>query len=111
MNRGMSALSTTLSRHGVGYVVALTTMVTLAGAGATYAFERNVPNPSGIHDFGTALWWTAMIMTTMGSAYWPETHESCQTPSARASSRKPLPSISPPSTVKSRERLSPICRN
>jgi len=34
-----------------------------------------VPDPAGIHDYGTALWWTAMLMTTMGSAYWPQTGE------------------------------------
>lgn len=37
------------------------------------AFERDVPG--GLTDFGDALWWTAMIMTTMGSAYWPVTPE------------------------------------
>ena len=34
-----------------------------------------MPDPAGIHDYGTALWWTAMLMTTMGSAYWPQTGE------------------------------------
>jgi len=28
-----------------------------------------------LNDFWTALWWTAMIMTTMGSEYWPRTPE------------------------------------
>ena len=37
-----------------------------------YAFERSV---EGFHSFGDAVWWTAMIMTTMGSAYWPQTTE------------------------------------
>jgi voltage-gated potassium channel len=37
-----------------------------------YAFE-NDGSAHGFRDFGDALWWTAMIMTTMGSAYWPET--------------------------------------
>jgi voltage-gated potassium channel len=64
VNRGMSALRATMRRRGAGYVTALTILITLAGAAAT-----------GIHDFGTALWWTAMIMTTMGSAYWPQTME------------------------------------
>ncbi len=30
---------------------------------------------SGLHNYGDALWWTAMIMTTMGSEYWPKTAE------------------------------------
>jgi voltage-gated potassium channel len=74
-NRGMSALRTTMRRRGTGYVAALTILTTIAGAAAMYAFENSVADPSGIHDFGTALWWTAMIMTTMGSAYWPQTFE------------------------------------
>jgi voltage-gated potassium channel len=28
-----------------------------------------------LNDYGTALWWTAMVMTTMGSDYWPQTAE------------------------------------
>jgi len=47
--------------------------VTFTGAAAMYAFENSVPDPTGIHDYANALWWTAMLMTTMGSAYWPET--------------------------------------
>ncbi len=38
-----------------------------------YAFEREVSG--GLTDYGTALWWTSMILTTMGSDYWPRTLE------------------------------------
>jgi voltage-gated potassium channel len=38
-----------------------------------YALERSIPG--GLTDYGTALWWTAMIMTTMGTEYWPRTAE------------------------------------
>jgi voltage-gated potassium channel len=74
-NRSMSALRRVMRRRGFGYVIATTAAVTLGGAAAMYAFERGVPDPSGIHDFPTSLWWTLMIMTTMGSAYWPQTGE------------------------------------
>jgi len=30
---------------------------------------------AGLASYGDALWWTAMIMTTMGSEYWPSTPE------------------------------------
>jgi voltage-gated potassium channel len=36
-----------------------------------YVFERE----HGLKDFGTALWWTAMLITTMGSEYWPRSAE------------------------------------
>lgn len=40
-----------------------------------YAFERNTPDGGGLNDYGSALWWTAMLMTTLGSEYWPQTPE------------------------------------
>lgn len=74
MNRGMRALSAALSRRGFGYVAALTLLVFLAGSAGMYAFERGM-SETGLNDYGTALWWTAMVMTTMGSDYWPRTSE------------------------------------
>ena len=73
-NRAMRSLGRTFRRRGFGYVVALTVVVTLGGAAGMLAFERDVGG-SGIRDFGTALWWTAMVMTTMGSDYFPRTSE------------------------------------
>ena len=75
LNRGMSALSKSLGRRGLGYVVALTVLITLGGAAGMYAFERDVPGGPGLTDYPSALWWTAMIMTTLGTNYWPQTAE------------------------------------
>lgn len=72
-NRGMRALSISLSRRGLGYVLLLTLLVLLSGAAGMYTFERDAEG--GFEDFGTALWWTAMILATMGSGYWPQTAE------------------------------------
>jgi voltage-gated potassium channel len=73
LNRGMKALSASLSRRGFGYVIALTVLVTFAGAAGMYAFENEVTG--GPNSYGESFWWTAMIMTTMGSEYWPQTAE------------------------------------
>ena len=73
LNRGMRALGASLGRRGFGYVLALTVVVTISGAAGMYAFENNVRG--GLTTYSEALWWTAMIMTTMGSAYWPQTAE------------------------------------
>jgi len=73
LNRGMHALGASLSRRGFGYVLALTLLVTFAGAAGMYAFEKEAPG--GLSSYGESLWWTAMIMTTMGSQYWPHTIE------------------------------------
>lgn len=73
VNRGLAALGAHMSRRGFGYAVALTLIVTLAGSAGMLAFENEVPG--GLKDYGSALWWTAMLMTTMGSEYWPRTAE------------------------------------
>jgi voltage-gated potassium channel len=69
----MRALGASLGRRGFGYVFALTVVVTISGAAGMYAFENNVRG--GLASYSEALWWTSMIMTTMGSAYWPQTAE------------------------------------
>lgn len=73
LNRGMRALGASLSRRGFGYVFALTVLVMFAGAAGMYTFENGAGD--GLNSYGEALWWTAMIMTTMGSQYWPATIE------------------------------------
>jgi len=70
----MHALGRSFRRRGFGYVVALTVLVLLAGAAGMLSFERHVPG-STIDSYGTALWWTAMVMTTMGSDYFPRSPE------------------------------------
>ena len=71
-NRGMNALAASMQRRGFGYVLASTLVVTVAGAAGMYAFEGG-EGPRGLDSYGSALWWTAMIMTTMGSEVWPQT--------------------------------------
>jgi len=63
-----------MGRRGVAYVLALTTIVVLAGAAGMLALEApSSPAGQGLASYGEALWWTAMIMTTMGTDYWPQT--------------------------------------
>lgn len=73
LNRGMRALGASLNRRGFGYVIALTLLVAFTGAAGMYALENVAPG--GLGSYGEALWWTAMILTTMGSEYWPQTAE------------------------------------
>ncbi len=82
LNRGMAALRRTVVRHGIGYVVILTALVTFAGAAGMYQFENpqalraeGYSDAAGLGSYGEALWWTAMILTTMGSDVWPKTGE------------------------------------
>lgn len=81
LNRGMAALARTFGRRRLGFVVALTAAVVLVGA-AGMAFLES-PNAvseggqpgQGLASYGEALWWTAMLLTTIGSEYWPVTLE------------------------------------
>lgn len=73
LNRGMRALGASLSRRGFGYVIALTVLVLFTGAAGMYTFENVAPG--GMKSYGEALWWTSMVLTTMGSQYWPQTVE------------------------------------
>ena len=73
VNRGMKAVGATFGRRGFGYVSALTGVVLFAGAGGMYAFEQEVPG--GLNSYGVSLWWTAMLLTSIGSEYWPQTAE------------------------------------
>ena len=74
-NRGMNALRASLGRRGLGYVVLLTILVALLGAGGMLAFEPASEVEGGFASYGEALWWTAMLLTTMGSEFWPRTAE------------------------------------
>ena len=72
-SRGMRTLGTTMRHRGFGYVVALTAIVLFLGAAGMHAFERDVHE--AFATFGASLWWTAMLLTTMGSESWPRTPE------------------------------------
>ena len=74
-NRSMRSLAANFERRGFGYVVMTTAIITLVGAAGMYAFEQDSPELSGFDSYSTALWWTAMLMTTMGSDYFPKTSE------------------------------------
>lgn len=76
LNRAMGALQVYMRRGGFGYVVLSTVIVVFGGAAGMLSFEKVQGEAGkGLEDYGDALWWTAMIMTTMGSDYWPRTGE------------------------------------
>jgi voltage-gated potassium channel len=86
LNRSMGAVSYVLGRHGIGYLLTVTAIITFASAAAMARFEspdalreagfvKAAEAGAGLRNYGDALWWTAMVMTTMGSEYWPKTTE------------------------------------
>ena len=73
LNRATKSLAVTMGRRGLGYLAVLTVLVTLIGAAGMFAFEQEASDNFASYD--EALWWTAMIITTLGSQGWPETLE------------------------------------
>lgn len=71
LNRGMKSLGATMKRRGLKYVVLLTIVVIFGGAAGMYGFETG----HGLNNYGASLWWTAMLITSLGSEYWPQTGE------------------------------------
>lgn len=74
VNRGLKALGESFSRRGFAYVVAATLVVLFGGAAGMFAFENDVPD-TGIDSYGSAVWFTAMLITSIGSDYFPKTAE------------------------------------
>lgn len=73
LNRGMRALRRSMRRKGFGYVLTLTLLVMFSGAAGMMAFEREGSNQAVFDSFTGSLWWTAMLMTSLGSEHWPRT--------------------------------------
>ncbi len=73
LNRGMKALGSTFSRRGFGYVLFLTLVVVFVGAAGMYNFEKDLEG--GFVNYADALWWTAMLITSIGSDYFPRSGE------------------------------------
>ncbi|MGH2449529.1 MAG: ion transporter [Chloroflexota bacterium] len=74
LNRGTRAIGTVIKRGGLGYVLALTGIVVLTAAAATYYFEQGQPG-ADIHTFGEALYWAATVVTTMSIGLEPQSVE------------------------------------
>lgn len=77
LNRGMGALARTLDRARFVYVVVLTVLVVVVGAAGMLLFEGtgDATLAPALTTYGDALWWTAMVMTTVGTDYFPVTAE------------------------------------
>ena len=74
-NRSMNALRATLRRHHFGYVAGLTALVIVLGAAGMLSFEPASEVQGGFTSYADALWWTGMLVGTVGSAFWPVTTE------------------------------------
>lgn len=74
-NRSMNALRHALARRGFMYVAALTALVLALGGAGMLNFENANEVRGGFQNYWQALWWTGMLITSIGSEYWPTTTE------------------------------------
>ena len=74
-NRSMNALKGALQRRGFGYVAGLTVLVIGLGAAGMLNFENAREVDGGLRDYGHALWWTGMLIASIGTDFWPSTTE------------------------------------
>ncbi len=70
--RGSGAAVVLLRRRRLGQLALVSVLVVLIGAAAGYALEAETPG-STIKGFGDALWWSAALVTTVGSELYPVT--------------------------------------
>lgn len=73
LNRGLRTLGRTLRRRGLGFVTGATALVVLAGAAGMASFEAGEPGAPG--GYSAWLYWVGMLLTSLGSEYWPQTGE------------------------------------
>ena len=70
--RGSQSTLELLRRRRIGQLAIISGMVILIGAALGFLLEAGAPG-SRIRDFGDALWWSAALVTTIGSDRYPVT--------------------------------------
>jgi voltage-gated potassium channel len=70
--RGSQATLALLRRRRLGQLAIISAMVMLIGAALGFLLEAGAQG-SPIEDFGDALWWSAALVTTIGSELYPVT--------------------------------------
>lgn len=84
MGRGFRTVRSIVGSRGVVYVSAITLLVMIVGSVGIFYFENPsytegknllVPGEPHIRNYGDALWFTSMLIVTLGSEYWPKTTE------------------------------------
>ena len=70
--RGSESTLALLKRRRLGQLAIVSAMVVLLGAATSFLLEGEAPD-SQIRTFGDALWWSATLVTTVGSELYPVT--------------------------------------
>jgi voltage-gated potassium channel len=63
---GLKRARAMLTHHGLQFVLLAVATIMFAAAGLELYFERHSTGPTAIHNFGDALWWAIVTVTTVG---------------------------------------------
>jgi voltage-gated potassium channel len=66
LGEGLRRARAVLAHHGLQYVLLAVAVITLGAAALEVTFERHAAGPAAIHNFGDALWWAMVTVTTVG---------------------------------------------
>lgn len=66
LGSGLKRARAILTHHGLQFVILAVGVIIFAGAGLELYFERNSVGPTAIHNFGDAIWWAVVTVTTVG---------------------------------------------
>jgi hypothetical protein len=109
-NRGINALRQSFDRRGLGYVLLTTALVIALGAAGMMTFEPATEVGGGFTGYADALWWTAMLIATVGSGFWPESPEGRMLTLCSRSTVSPSSATSPPASPPSSSARRPTPR-
>ena len=75
--RSARAIRQILKTNALGNILIFTVILIFASAAGLLYFEQSATTSAehGINSYGDAVWWTSMIITTIGTDYWPVTLE------------------------------------
>ncbi len=68
-DQGIRFVRRALGRRGSGYVLAITAVIIFSGAAGILHYENMSTEPGHIQTYQSAIWWTAMQLTNIGSSY------------------------------------------
>lgn len=66
LSEGLRRARSVLAHHGLQYVLLAVTVIMFGAAALEVTLERHSSGPTAIHNFGDALWWAIVTVTTVG---------------------------------------------
>ncbi len=66
LGSGLKRARAMFTHHGLHFVLLSVAVIIFAAAGLELVFEQHSVGPTAIHNFGDAIWWAVVTVTTVG---------------------------------------------